>query len=275
MTAVMQKRVHLGHGTTDYVEAGTGYPVIMLHGPTFFMGGIDWLPCIDYVAAKYRVLAPDFPGWGTGDTYPGMDTFPALVDFVREFQDALSITSSHIVGRSMGGWIAGLLCYESPHRVSKCIQTAHHGFNAPLDYETLHQGMANYDQPPSDEAARAWVLDVSKNANIDLEPILKDRLLKLHDPAWVSAFRDIMHSLGNRERRTRYSFTGRRYALTTVPTLFLMGDHDKEHMAAFEEADVINRLPGSRMTVMNGSGHRPHIDEPELFSRYVLDFLDE
>ena len=149
MVAVKQKSVSLSHGTTHYVEAGTGYPVIMLHGSMIYQGGVDWLPCLDPIAAKFRVIAPDFLGWPAGDTRPNMDAFPSLVDFVREFQDALEITSSHLVGTSMGGWIAGLVAYESPDRVGKCVQTGHNGFNA-----SPNAGMTNYDQPPSDQEAR-------------------------------------------------------------------------------------------------------------------------
>ena len=41
-----------------------------------------------------------------------------MTDFIREFQDALNIRSSHVIGATKGGWIAGLFAYESPNRVT-------------------------------------------------------------------------------------------------------------------------------------------------------------
>ena len=49
-------------------------------------------------------------GWPPGDTYVHMDAFPYLTDFLREFQDALGLKSSHVMGATMGGWNRGPLC---------------------------------------------------------------------------------------------------------------------------------------------------------------------
>ena len=63
------------------------------------------------------------------------------------------------------GWIAALLCYESPNRVDKCIQTGHNGVGA-----RPNAGMVNW-KPPTDEAIRAWIHKVAKGADARaLEP---------------------------------------------------------------------------------------------------------
>jgi pimeloyl-ACP methyl ester carboxylesterase len=267
MVAVEQKSAQLSHGTTNYIEAGSGYPVIMLHGSMFYQGGVDWLPCMGPIAEKFRVIAPDFLGWPTGDTRPNMDAFPSLVDFVREFQDALDIDSSHVVGTSMGGWIAGLLAYESPDRVGRCVQTGHNGFNA-----SPNAGMTNYDKPPSDEEARDWVLNVTKSSNVDGESVLKQKLKKIHDPEFLAAFRNLMHSMGEGENRERYSLQ-RRFAHFKVPTLFLFGENDRGPMKIADE--LPRELPGSRLIVMKDSGHRNHIEQPAVFGEDVVEFLSE
>jgi pimeloyl-ACP methyl ester carboxylesterase len=267
MPAVEQRSVRLSHGTTNYVEAGSGYPVIMLHGSMIYQGGVDWLPSMRTIAENYRVLAPDFLGWPTGDTRANMDAFPSLVDFVREFQDALNLDSSHVVGTSMGGWIAGLLAYESPDRVSKCVQTGHNGFNA-----SPNAGMTNYDKPPSDAEARDWVLNVTKGSGVDGEALLTQKLRKIHDPEFLSAFRNLMHSMGDGENRQRYSLE-RRFSHFKVPTLFLFGENDGGPMKI--ASNLPNSLPGSRLVVMKDSGHRNHIEQPEVFGKTVVEFFDE
>src|SRR6266545_680406 len=98
---IAENSVKLSHGITHYFEAGSGPPVIMLHGSGIEQGGADFLPCMDVLGQELRVLAPDFVGWPPSDSFSEMSSFPYLVDFVREFQDALGLETSHIVGVSM------------------------------------------------------------------------------------------------------------------------------------------------------------------------------
>ena len=266
--AVDQKSVSMNHGTTHYVEAGSGYPVIMLHGSMIYQGGVDWLPCMPQIAEKFRVLAPDFVGWPTGDTRPDMDGFPSLVDFVREFQDALGIESSHLVGTSMGGWVAGLVAYESPDRVGKCVQTGHNGFTT-----SPNAGFSNWSQPPADEEARAWVLNATRDVDIDAEAIVAAKLAKMHDADFVSAFRNLMHHMGDGNHREQYA-VGRRLAHTRVPALFLFGENDSPATIKISP-ELPKMTPDGRLVVMKDSGHRNHIEQPVVFGKNLVDFFSE
>jgi pimeloyl-ACP methyl ester carboxylesterase len=264
--AFEQKSVQLSHGTTNYIEAGSGYPVIMLHGSMIYQGGVDWLPCMPQIAAKLRVLAPDIVGWPTGDSRTNMDGFPTLADFVREFQDELGVESSHLVGTSMGGWVAGLVAYESPNRVGKVVTTGHNGFTT-----SPNRGFSNWDQPPADEEAREWVMNVTKDADLDAEQLLKDKLERMHDATFVSNFRENMHRMGDGDHREHWAI-GRRLSHTTVPTLFLFGENDSAH--TMEIAPKLPSLtPDGKLVVMKDSGHRNHIEQPVVFGKNVSDFL--
>ncbi|WAH35688.1 alpha/beta fold hydrolase [Alicyclobacillus dauci] len=141
---VQRRQVELSHGMTHYLESGTGEPVILLHGVGFWTGGDYWLRNMDELSRSYHVYAPDFAGWGDGDRLDVEYSFAYLVDFVREFQDALGIASAHVVGHSMEGWVASLLGYESPNRVRTLILTASEGIStrtlttfSPPEYEDI------------------------------------------------------------------------------------------------------------------------------------------
>ncbi|MCH7600307.1 MAG: alpha/beta fold hydrolase, partial [Myxococcales bacterium] len=110
--AVTRKDVNLSHGKTRYLEAGAGHPVILLHGVSAAGSADDWRPAMGLLSARYRVIAPDMLSWPPSDTRDGIDAFPHLTDFVREFQDGIGLRSSHLIGATMGGWIAGLFGYE-------------------------------------------------------------------------------------------------------------------------------------------------------------------
>src|SRR5919198_1539743 len=121
---ISEEYVELTLGKTRYLAAGAGHPVILLHGVDYTGGGDRWLRTMDALSRRLRVLAPDFPGWGYSDRLDREYSFAYLVDFVREFQDTLGIERAHLVGHSMGGWIASLLAYESPHRFDKLVLVA-------------------------------------------------------------------------------------------------------------------------------------------------------
>ena len=71
--AITTKEVTLSHGKTRYLEAGTGHPLILIHGVSVVGGADDFRPAIDLLSPHYRVLAPDMLGWPPSDTYSAMD----------------------------------------------------------------------------------------------------------------------------------------------------------------------------------------------------------
>src|SRR5487761_482472 len=141
-----ERFVELSHGRTRYFDAGSESPTILLHGVGFSAGGTSWYRNIARLSEGLRVIAVDFVGWGLGDRLEQGYSFAYLVDFVREFQDAIGLASSNIVGHSMGGWIASLFAYESPERVNKLVLSASGGAAT----RTIAQ-MTEFQPPSKDE----------------------------------------------------------------------------------------------------------------------------
>jgi pimeloyl-ACP methyl ester carboxylesterase len=262
-TAAIQYRyVTLSHGQTRYIEVGQGHPVILVHGFPFHHSADSWLPNIDALATEFRVLAPDCLGWSPSDVLGEEYSFAYLTDFVREFQDALGIRSSHVVGSSMGGWIAGLLAYESPNRVEKVVQTGHNGIGA-----LPNASMTNW-KPESDDAIRDWLLQVARGTGVDVEALVEERLRKAHEPGRVEAFAKLARHMGDGATRKRYDLL-RRLPLITVPTLYVWGRQDH----SFPVAEQARQLtPGSELVVLD-CGHNVSHEAAEEFNRAVLAFL--
>ena len=100
----IHKTVQLKHGKTRYIDVGTGHPLILLHLSSIESGADDCLATLGVLAPTFRVLAPDLLGFPPSDTLDGIDAFPFLVDFLREFQDALGIKAATSSARR---WEAG------------------------------------------------------------------------------------------------------------------------------------------------------------------------
>ncbi len=261
-TAVQFQYVTLSHGKTRYIEAGAGHPVILLHSSGLQSGADDWLLNVPALAQRYRVLAPDMLGWGLGDHLDQEYSFAYLTDFIREFQDALGLRSSHIVGASMGGWLAGLLSYESPDRVDRVVVTGHNGVDP-----VPNEHMSNF-RPPTDEAIREWVLKTAKGSGVDAEAVAGARIRKAHEPGVVDAFAKIMRHMGDMSTRRRYDMV-RRFPHITSPTLYIWGSKDR----SFPKAELAHKLtPNSQLLVLD-CGHFVAMEVPEEFNRATIDFL--
>jgi pimeloyl-ACP methyl ester carboxylesterase len=262
----MYRWVELRHGRTRYIEAGDGQPLLVLHLSSIESGADDCLPFLDVLARDFRVLAPDLLGWPPSDTHPDIDAFPHLVDFLRELQDALGVKSSHVVGASMGGWIAGLFAYESPDRCDRVVIGGHPFTGAP------NRNMETYrrESVPADDRVRAWVEARAKDSDVDADALVAEKLAKIHEPGFVDAFATLMRSMGMPTNRERYA-TLPRLPYLRAPHLILLGERDEAAMELKTEVAAALAPTGELRTI--ASGHRMHIEDPILFAETVRDYL--
>ena len=97
------------------MRGGSGAPLVFLHGG----GGIGiWLPSMARLAKKFDVMAPEHPGFGESDTPAWLDTVSDLANFYLDFLDRLDLRGVHLVGSSLGGWIAADLAVRNATRLA-------------------------------------------------------------------------------------------------------------------------------------------------------------
>ena len=90
-------------------------PLLFLHGA----GGAGiWLPSMAALAKKFDVLAPEHPGFGASDTPPWLDNVADLANFYLDFLEQLDLRGVHLVGSSLGGWIAAELAVRNSTRLA-------------------------------------------------------------------------------------------------------------------------------------------------------------
>lgn len=90
----------------EFERRGAGDPMVLLHG----IGGerCVWEAVLEPLAERFDVLAIDLPGFGRSPALPEdvTPTPPALAEAVARFLDEQGIERAHLVGNSLGGWIA-------------------------------------------------------------------------------------------------------------------------------------------------------------------------
>ncbi len=266
-TAVAHKTIQLSHGKTRYINVGTGDPMVLLHISSVEGGADDFLSSLDFLAPHYRVLVPDLLGWPPSDTMDNIDAFPYLIDFLREFQDALGLKTWHVVGVSMGGWLAGLFAYESPDRCDKVVLSGHPFTGAP------NRNMLNFtaESVTPDDKVRAWVESVTKGAGVDTEALVNEKIAKIHEPGFAESFAKVMQTMGDATNRQHYAVI-HRLPRMRLPVLVLIGERDN---AAMQLKDTVQAAlaPNGTLKVVP-SGHRMHLEDPDVFTAAVIEYVN-
>jgi pimeloyl-ACP methyl ester carboxylesterase len=117
------RHVDTAAGGLSTIEAGTGEPVLLLHG----LGATkaSFLPTLDALAPSYRAIGVDLPGFGDSDKplFGAYDP-PYFAQAMTALLDALELDSAHVVGNSMGGRVALELGLAQPDRVKRLVLLA-------------------------------------------------------------------------------------------------------------------------------------------------------
>jgi pimeloyl-ACP methyl ester carboxylesterase len=258
--------VTMSHGQTRFFEAGAGEDVILIHGAGFLSGGHSWLGVMPALAEHFHVYAVDCLGFGAGDVLMQPYSFGYLVDHLREFQDVLGLERSHVVGHSMGGWLAVLLAYESPERVARMVDVAGGGSQArPL------ASMVRWE-PPDEEQIRTGLAASLGSKVIGAYPeLVEERTKAAKDSVVTASFRGLMDHMTDPETRLRYN-TRRRMPFVSAPTLVLWGATDEVN--DLDAARISHELiPRSELLVLDGVGHGVIREAPAQFVDAVASFL--
>src|SRR2546430_14909159 len=95
-------------------EAGTGEPLLVLHHST----GPFWTPFYDNLAASFRVIAPDMPGYGRSARPDDARSPRDLGVLLLQLIDELDLDRVHLVGLGLGGWVAAEMATMAQRRLS-------------------------------------------------------------------------------------------------------------------------------------------------------------
>src|SRR6267142_3253409 len=114
-------RTHLRRG-------GSGEPLLYLHGAS---GAPAIMPFMEQLAARFDVLVPEHPGYGLSDEPQWLENIHDAAYFYLDFLRYLGLSDVHIVGSSMGGWIALEMAVRDTSRIKSLVLVGPAGIAAP------------------------------------------------------------------------------------------------------------------------------------------------
>jgi pimeloyl-ACP methyl ester carboxylesterase len=220
---------------------------------------MGWLRFHELMAQRFAVLAPVHPGFGAFDDPAWLEGVDDLVLFYLDFLDTLGLRQVHLLGTSLGGWIAAEFAVSHQHRLRSLILVDAAGIHVPgaemadlfmMDPTTRAKTL--YHNPKVLEE----VLAVQPTAEM-LQAELRHRVT-VAKLAWDPYFHN--PKLPRRLGRIR------------VPTLILWGRHDRLIPSAVGQA-YEQAIPGSRLAFIEEAGHVPLREAPEASAQAITEFL--
>jgi len=257
-----------------YHEAGSGHPVILLHGSgAGATGWSNFSKNIGPLAEHFRVLAVDMPGWGRSDAVKPEDNnhVTALV----EFMDALGIEQAALVGNSMGGVTVMAMAVQHPERVSHLITMGSgHMQLATLfsPQDGLSEGLKvlfeGYQNPTPETMRKLVEIMTFDKANATEELARQRSESALARPEHLANFLASIPGGGP----VRWWFDIDDVRKVTAPTLLIHGRDDR--VVPMEQSlHFLARIPNSRAFILNQCGHWAMIEHADEFNRMVTDFI--
>ncbi|MBS1678641.1 MAG: alpha/beta hydrolase [Actinobacteria bacterium] len=117
------REVRLPQGTIRYREAGSGPPIVFVHG--YLVDGRLWDGVVDALSDRFRCIAPDWPmGAQQVALEPDADlTPPGVASIIESFLEALDLRDVTVVGNDSGGAMCQVLVARRPARVGRLVLT--------------------------------------------------------------------------------------------------------------------------------------------------------
>lgn len=268
MSGVRRRSIQLDDHRVVYSEGGRGETVLLLHG--FGASGDGWNRCAASLTKKYRVVAPDLPGWGASTRLENASyAYPAQLERLHRLTQELKLDRFHIVGHSMGGFLAAAYAARFPGRVMTL------GLLAPA-------GMA---EPQPGDLARS-VMEKGDNWLVASSPAAFNRLLDnlfVRRPYIPSPVIKYLAQLAVRnsaqsarifeELQQNQPPLIERLPQIQAPTLIIWGDQDRVIHVSCAELFLAN-IKRADLVILPQCGHMPLTEKVPSWMKLYLAFLD-
>jgi pimeloyl-ACP methyl ester carboxylesterase len=246
--ALELRRVDVAGVDTAVLVGGEGPLLLFLHGASTFPG----FAFAERWTSRFRVVLPFHPGFGPSLDDPAVETLHDLRIHTLDLLDAIRIERSHVVGHSLGGWLAALLAAEQPGRVDRLVLVAPAGLDVP-EHPTTDLFRVSPEKLPPLLVHDAAVLETMLPSPPTVDQVI-EQYREMSTVARLLWARSSDPKLGRLLRRVR------------AQTLLVWGREDR--ITPIGQLDAWGALlPRSERLVLEHCGHLPLHEKAEAAER--------
>lgn len=260
-------KVNVNNINLYYEEYGEGQPIVFIAG--LAADHLVWQGIVRQYAQNYRVIVIDNRGVGRSDCPNYPYSIEMMADDIAALCQALNLGEVHFIGNSMGGAIVQYLAYKYPN-ITKSIVISNSfirvNTNVALFFKATLELMRQGASPEAlIKATLSWVY----SSNFLSTEGLIDQLCKLRlaNPYPVTS-----ESYGNQLAAIMNFDSEKWLEKIHKPCLVICSDEDIITPAK-QSCALAKLIPNAKYYLFEGVGHLPHMEQPEVFNRVVLDFI--
>jgi pimeloyl-ACP methyl ester carboxylesterase len=242
---------------TNYKIAGEGPILLILHG---WNGSSDsWRKIIEILEIKYKVICPDFPGFGKTETPQKPWELRDFVEWLKEFTEKLNLKEFFLLGHSFGGRVAIKFSISYPEKVKKLILVSsagirqEWGLKEKIIFQISKIGNAIFSKNHFfrfKDGARNFFYRIARIKDYSkAKGVMKETMKKIVEE-------DLLPELPKIQNET----------------LIIWGEKDKivplKYAFLFKE-----KIKNSKLKILPKIGHSPHLEDPEKLAEILISNL--
>ncbi|MDP8946963.1 MAG: alpha/beta hydrolase [Actinomycetota bacterium] len=246
----------------EYEIHGDGFPLLLIPGMGF--GRWGWFKQVPALSRRFRVI--------TFDPRSPRDPEHGVADLARDaaaLLDRLGVARAHVLGASLGGFVAQELALARPDLVERLVlvSTSYGGRGGEgMSYRALAAMFGLGSFTPQKAARRG--LKVATSARYRAKhPQEFDRIVKTR-----LAFSPSLSSYLRQAKSGANFDASRRVQDIGAPTLVIHGSADR-YVPVSNAYDLARAVPGAALRVLDGAGHLVFIERAEEVNAEVASFL--
>lgn len=250
---------------------GEGPPLAMIEGWGYSRW--MWFKQINTFSKKYTCIVFDNRGVGLSDKPDEPYSIEMFADDLRELLDHIGVRRAHILGISMGGFIAQEFALKYPDRVLSLVLVSTH-FGGEKARQTPKETMdailsIREEELGAREALRRKMAFAFNSKYFEENPEEIDQIISWRieeaQPryAWLRQAGAVQgFNLGNKASKIK------------APTLIVAGTNDR--VVPYQNAELLlETIPNSELVLFEGGSHLIFIENADSFNKVVMDFLSE
>ena len=259
----VKEETHKGYALTTW-ELGAGPPLLFLHGAggaANMFAGEQPAAFLVELAKSFRVIVPEHPGFGVKERPDWLDNIHDMAYFYLDYLKGLDLGGVHVVGQSLGGWIALEMAVRDTSDIASLTVAGAAGLRL--------KGIKKED-------IFLWTRDDFVRHMFRNPEVAKAFAAHEPSPDQLKAM------LRNNETLALLAWEPRMYDPNLdkwlhridVPTHVIWADDDVVMPRPYGEG-ITALVKGAKFSVVPKTGHLLHLDEPQAFSQAVQSFIME
>ncbi len=254
---------------TNYHEAGSGTPVILIHGSGPGVSAwSNWRLAVPYLADQLHVFAYDQLGFGYTEL-PAQHSYglERWTEHLLSFMQAVGVTKAHLIGNSMGAAVALATAVTHPEVVDKLVLMGAMGVHFPIT-----EGLdAVWGYTPSIANMKRLIDIFAYDRKLVTDALAEQRYTASVRPGMQEAFSSMFPTPRQHGVDELAAYEDRLGKVHASTLLF----HGREDRVIPLEASLklLNILPNVQLHVFGHCGHWTQTEHATTFNRLVRDFL--